>query len=104
MSVSTKIYEGVEGLLIDCLLYDGARVEVPYASILVSKFFVLRPGATEEEEWATTLGAPNIVRHTVPEGADLLPGKYKIQPYIETIDGFKGRWGTVEMLISKKWK
>jgi hypothetical protein len=89
--MATKIYEYVEGLNIDVPLIDSEKEAVPVASISAQSFFVLRPGSTTEEEWAAALVSPNILRHTVPEGADLLPGKYKIQPYIETVDGYKRR-------------
>lgn len=98
-----KIYEYVEGLNIDCPLIDSEGEQVPIIVIQDCKFFVLRPGETEEEEWDTVLVAPNIVRHTVPTGADLAPGKYKIQPYIETVDGYKGRCESFELQLSKKF-
>lgn len=104
MSVTAKIYEGVEGLRVDCILFDKTRTPVDYTAITASHLLVLRPGATEEEEWETTPTEPNILRHTVPTEAAIAAGKYKIQPYIETSDGFKGLWGTVEMVVSRKWK
>ena len=104
MSTTAKIYEGVEGLLIDCILYDETGTPVDHEGILVGNLRVLRPGEEEEEIWDASIYEPNILRHMVPEGADLLPGKYKIQPYIETADGFKGLCGTVEMVVTRKWK
>lgn len=104
MAVTAKIYEGVVGLIIDCFLLDKTGTPVDSEGILNCSLIVLRPGAADEEVWAAVAVAPNIVRHVVPEGADILPGKHKIQPYIETTDGFKGRWGTVEMLVSKKMR
>lgn len=104
MSTTAKIYEGVEGLLIDCLLYDKTRTPVDSLGILFCELRVMRPGAVEEELWDAVATAPNIVRHIVPEGAEITYGKYKIQPYIETTDGFKGLWGTAEMVVSRKWK
>ena len=104
MSTAVKIYEYVEGLHIDIPLTDNEGEEVANEVIFSSKLYVLRPGTTEEEEWDTSLVIPNILRHTVPAGANLLPGKYKIQPYIETVDGYKGRCETVEMVISRRLK
>lgn len=101
---SQKIYEYVEGLSIDIPLTDSRGEEVPIALIADQKLIVLRPGSAEEEDWTATTVAPNIVRHTVPEGADLLPGKYKIQAYIETTDGYKGRCKTVDMTVYRKMK
>ena len=92
-----KVYEYVTGLSIDCPLTDSEREAVPVSSILASKFYVMRPNATVAEEWETVLIEPNILRHVVPEDADLLPGKYKVQPYIETTDGYKGRCDTFEL-------
>ena len=102
--MATKIYEYVEGLKIDVPLIDSEKEAVNIATLSAQKFFVLRPGSTTEEEWAATLVVPNILRHTVPADADLLPGKYKIQPYIETVDGYKGRCETVEMRITANMK
>ena len=104
MPVEVKVYEYVEGLHIDIPLVDSEGAQVTNEVISASKFFVLRPGATVEEEWAITLVEPNILRHTVPEGADLTPGRYKLQPYIETPDGFKGRCESVEFRLQKKFK
>ena len=104
MAVTANIYEGVEGLLIDCLLYDKTMTPVASDGILNCHLIVLRPGSVEEEVWTAVAVAPNIIRHVVPEGANILAGKHKIQPYIEATDGFKGRWGTVEMLVSKKMR
>ena len=99
-----KIYEGVKGLLIDCILFDKTKTPVDHTVITASHFHVLRPGATVEEIWSTAVIAPNILRHTVPADAIIIAGKYKIQPYIETVDGFKGLWGATEMVVSRKWK
>ena len=104
MSTTAKIYEGVEGLIIDCQLYDKTRTPVDSLGILFCELRVLRPGTTEEEVWDAVATAPNIARHLVPTGAAITPGKYKIQPYIEATDGFKGLWGTAEMVVSRKWK
>ena len=104
MADDIKVYEAVEGLHIDVPLVDNEGELVTHEVVSVSKFLVLRPGATEEEEWATTFVEPNILRHTVPTGADLLPGKYKIQPYIETPEGYKGRCETVTLRLYKKMK
>lgn len=101
---AVKIYENVEGLHIDIPLTDNEGEQVTNAVILSSKFFVLRPGDTDEEEWATSLVAPNILRHTVPEDADLQPGRYRLQPYIETVDGYKGRCETVQFKIERNMK
>lgn len=102
--MATKIYEYVEGLNIDVPLVDSEKEAVPVATIAAQRFYVQRPGSATEEEWEATLIAPNIMRHTVPEDAALLPGKYKIQPYIETVDGYKGRCETVEMRITARMK
>ena len=99
----TKVYEYVEGLSIDCPLVDSDNEQVPIAIITVSKFYVMRPRAVEEEEWTTVLVAPNVIRHVVPTGAELIPGKYKIQPYIETVDGYKGRCETFEFQLSRNF-
>ena len=104
MSVTAKIYEGVIGLLIDCVLYDRSGTAVDYTGISACELRVMRPGATEEEIWTATAITPNIVQHEVPADAELTAGKYKIQPYIETTDGFKGLWGTVELVVTRKWK
>ena len=104
MGTVAKIYEGVEGLIIDCLLYDKTMTPVASDEILNCHLIVLRPGSAEEEVWEAVAVAPNIVRHVVPEGANILAGKHKIQPYIETTDGFKGLWGTVELIVTRKWK
>lgn len=102
--LAVKVYESVTGLHIDIPLVDNEGEQVTNEVISASKFFAIRPGSTEEEEWATTLVEPNILRHTVPEGADLPPGKYKVQPYIETPDGFKGRCETVQFKLERKMK
>lgn len=104
MSASVKIFEYVEGLHIDVPLTDSEGEDVANEVVSSSKFYVRRPGVTSEEEWATTMVAPNILRHTVPAGADLLPGRYRIQPYIETVDGYKGRCETVELELHKRFK
>lgn len=98
-----KIYENVEGLHIDVPITDNEGEQVTNDIILSSKFFVLRPGDTDEEEWATSLVAPNILRHTVPEDADLHPGRYILQPYIETVDGYKGRCESVKFRIRRSF-
>lgn len=100
----SKIFQNVEGLHIEAELYDREGDAVPIAAILGHKMFALRPGTTEEEEWDTTLVEPNILRHTVPDDADLGHGKYKIHPYIETVDGYKGRaeWFVVD--LRKYWR
>jgi len=99
-----KIYEYVEGLHVDSPLYDNEKELVPIAIILASKFFVIKPGAVDEEEWVTSLVEPNIIRHTVPDGAGLVPGRYKVQPYIETVDGYKGRCEPFEFKLEKNFK
>lgn len=104
MPVTAKIYEGVVGLIIDCALYDRTGTVVDYAGITTCELRVLRPGETDEEIWTATVEDPNIIRHVVPADAELTAGKYKIQPYIETTDGFKGLWGTVELIVTRKWK
>lgn len=101
---AVKIYEFVTGLKIDVPLKDSEKEDVPIALISAQKFFVIRPGTSTEEEWEVTLVDPNILRHIVPGDADLLPGKYKIQPYIETVDGYKGRCEPVELTIQKFFK
>ena len=102
--MSVKIYEEVEGLDIEIPIYDVEDEEVPIAIISSQKFYVLRPNSLEEEEWAVELVSPNILKHKIPEGANILPGKYKIQPYIETVDGYKGRCETVEIRVFAKMK
>lgn len=101
MSVEAKIYEGVVGLLLDCLLFDKTDTPVPVSSIAECDLRVLVPGSTTEITWEVTKEDPNILRYVIPQDAIIVAGKYKIQPYIETTDGFKGRWGTVEMVVSK---
>lgn len=103
MCVEAKIYEGVEGLLIDCLLYTSCKTPVDSTTIIACELRVLNPN-NEESVWTATAESPNIVRHVVPNGADLVAGKYKIQPYIETASGFKGLWGPVQLTIHEKWK
>lgn len=99
-------YKSVEGLHIDVPLKDSNNQNVLIAVISAQKFFVIPPGKTEsdEEEWTVTLVEPNILRHTVPEGADLQSGKYKVQPYIETVDGYKGRCKTVSFKLERFYK
>lgn len=102
----TKVYQLVEGLHIDIPLKDSEKEDVLIAVITAQKFFVIPPGKTEtdEEEWDVILVEPNILRHTVPAGADLQPGKYKVQPYIETFDGYKGRCETVSFKLERFYK
>jgi hypothetical protein len=90
-----KVYKGVEGLRIDISLVDIEDEDVPVGVLSGQKMFVMRPGASAEEEWEASPVPPNIIRHIVPPGSSLQPGKYKIQPYIETVDGYKGRGETV---------
>lgn len=104
MTTDTKIYEGVEGLIIDIYLYDKTNTPIDSSGILSCSFCVLPPGSTEEELWSAEVIPPNIIRHTIPENANIVPGRYKIQPYITTTDGFSGLFGTVIMPIFKKWK
>lgn len=102
--MATKIYENVSELNIDIPLIDSEGEQVPIGVISVQKFYALRPESTIEEEWEATVIEPNILRHTVPESASLQAGKYKLQPYIETVDGYKGRCETVEFRITANMK
>lgn len=99
-----KIYENVKGLKIDIPLKDLDGQDIPIAIISGQVLFVLRPNQETEEEWSAELVSPNIVRHTVPVGANLLPGRYRIQAEIETPDGFKGRAETVYITITARQK
>jgi hypothetical protein len=98
------VYEATVGLNIDIPLVDSEGEQVTSNEISFQKIFVKRPGATAEEEWSATVVAPNILRHTVPEGANLTVGPYRLQPYIETIDGYKGRCKTVMFNIVGNFK
>lgn len=103
MSV-VKIYESVEGLIVDTYLTDAADVAIPTETIVTNKMYVMRPGASAEEEWTTQLVAPNIVRHIVPVGAALTAGTYKIQHWVHNNSGYKGRSTTVEFKITANFK
>jgi len=106
MGTTAKIYEGVEGLIIDFLLFDQDGTEVSSDILIDSNLYVVRPGMTisNEEEWTTSIVSPNIVRHVIPTGANIIPGTYKMQPWIQTADGFKGRWGACTLEVSSKHK
>lgn len=99
-----KIYEGVEGLIIDTYLTDAVDAPIPTETIVTNKMFVMRPSTPTEEEWVTTLVAPNIIRHVVPDGASLIPGTYKIQHWIQNNSGYSGRATTVEFKITSNFK
>lgn len=99
-----KIYEGVEGLIVDTYLTDAFDVAIPTETIVTNKMFVMRPGANAEEEWSTTLVAPNIIRYVVPDGANLIAGTYKIQHWIQNNSGYSGRSTTVEFKITANFK
>lgn len=99
-----KIYENVEKLKIDIPIVDNQGYEVPISTMISQRFYVLYPGDLKEYTWEVIKEEPNILRHTVPEDAKLYPGIYKIQPYIETVDGYKGRAATVELRITKNYK
>lgn len=103
MSV-VKIYEGVEGLVVDTYLTDAADTPIPTSTIVTNKMFVMRPGATAEEEWLSTLVEPNIIRHVVPDGANLGAGTYKIQHWVQNNSGYQGRATTVEFKITANFK
>ena len=94
MSNNCRIYEAVKGLAVDCYLYDCDEQAVLVSNIVVCNFVVRLPNGSEET-WDVSKVAPNILRHIVPDDSILEPGKYSVQPYIETVGGFKGRWGTV---------
>lgn len=100
----SKIYEAVEGLHIDVALTDSEGESVAHTRIAAAHFYVFRPGGLVEEIWPVTTLEPNILRHTVPEDAEILPGKYKIQPYIETVDGYKGRTEPFIVIVHKKMR
>lgn len=99
-----KIYEGVEGLVVDTYLTDALDVAIPVETIVDNKMLVIRPSTTVTEEWATTLVSPNIIRHVVPVGANLASGTYKIQHWIQNNSGYQGRATTVEFKLTANFK
>lgn len=99
-----NVYELVQGLHIDITLADSEDELVPVSILLAAHYCVMRPGSAQEEIWPVSMIQPNTLRHTVPEDAELLPGKYKIQPYIETVDGYKGRCETVSFKLTRNFK
>ena len=101
--MAAKIYEGTTGLVIDIPLLDKNGDDAELTNASFARLDVLAPGATTETSWPATIEQPNIIRHIVPEETPLVKGAYKIQPYIETNDGFKGPWGPIIMVVSKKY-
>lgn len=101
-----NIYVGVKGLVIDLPMVDGKGIPIPYTSVSFCRLDVIPPGKTieDEESWPATSVEPNFIRHVVPDSADIVAGRYKIQPYIETLDGFKGHIDPVEMTIFGRYK
>jgi hypothetical protein len=104
MMSTIRIFEGVEGLIVDTYLTDAVGAAIPVETIVNNKMFVIRPATTVEEEWATTLVAPNIIRHVVPIGANLIAGAYKIQHWIQNNSGYRGRATTVEFRLTANFK
>lgn len=101
-----NIYVGVKGLVIDVPMTDGNGVAVPYTSVSLCRLDVIPPGKTieDEESWPATAVEPNIIRHVVPDTAVIIAGKYRIQPYIETLDGFKGHIDPVEIEVYARYR
>lgn len=101
-----NIYVGVTGLVIDIPMLDGNGRIVPYDVVSFCQLHVLEPGKLEVDEviWPATSVEPNFIRHVVPETTVIVSGKYKIQPYIETLTGFKGFIDPVELTIYNKYK
>jgi hypothetical protein len=99
MANDAKIYEGVEGLVIDAHINNVES----FTGMVNYKFFVIPPDTKIEEEWPVTLEMNDLVfRHVCPPEKKLVKGTYKIQPYFE-LGTFKGRWGTFLLVLHKNY-
>ena len=96
--MNAKLYEGTTGFVLDVEI-DGVASLVGIAN---AKLFVIPPRSSDEEEWPVTVVVEDkLLRHVVPASAPVVRGTYRIQPYFE-LDGFKGRWGAITLVVHKE--
>ena len=94
----------------------GTKVEIDMQEDLTGwtglKFLVDKPKATggrEEKTWTAAKkgssgGDENILTHTIVSDDFDASGMYYIQPYGETVGGWKGKGDTISFMVYPKFK